>query len=45
MISLKNLARKGLTLQHRDMQGYVISAVATDTLVLKHQATSTHPAD
>ena len=34
-----------LTLKHRETHGCVISTVATDALVLKHQAISTHNAD
>ena len=30
----------GLTLKHREMHGCVVSTVATDALVLKHQAIS-----
>ena len=29
-----------LTLKHREMLGYVVSTVAADVLVLKHQAIS-----
>ena len=29
-----------LTLKHRETHGYVVSTVATDALVLKHQAIS-----
>ena len=35
----------GLTLKHQETQGCVVSTVATDTLVLKHQAISIHNAD
>ena len=31
---------KNLTLKHREMHGCVVSTVATDALVLKHQAIS-----
>ena len=34
-----------LTLKHRETHGCVVSSVATDALVLKHQAISTHNAD
>ena len=34
-----------LTLKHREMHGCVFSTVATDALVLKHQAISIHNAD
>ena len=34
-----------LTLKHRETHGCVVSTVATDTLVLKHQAISIHNAD
>ena len=34
-----------LTLKHRDTHGCVVSTVATDALVLKHQAISIHNAD
>ena len=34
-----------LTLKHREMHGCVVSTVATDALVLKHQAISIHNAD
>ena len=34
-----------LTLKHRETHGCVISTVATDALVLKHQAISIHNAD
>ena len=37
--------RDGLTLKHREMHGCVVSTVATDVLVLKHQAISIHNAD
>ena len=35
----------GLTLKHRETHGCVVSTVATDALVLKHQAISIHNAD
>ena len=35
----------GLTLKHWEMHGCVVSTVATDALVLKHQAISIHNAD
>ena len=35
----------GLTLKHRKTHGRVVSTVATDALVLKHQAISIHNAD
>ena len=34
-----------LTLKHRETHGCVVSTVATDTLVLKHQAISIHSAN
>ena len=34
-----------LTPEHRETHGCVVSAVATDALVLKHQAISIHNAD
>ena len=34
-----------LTLKHQEMHGCVVSTVATDALVLKHQAISIHNAD
>ena len=34
-----------LTLKQREMHGCVVSTVATDALVLKHQAISIHNAD
>ena len=34
-----------LTPKHRETHGFVVSTVATDTLVLKHQAISIHNAD
>ena len=34
-----------LTPKHREMHGCVVSTVATDALVLKHQAISIHNAD
>ena len=36
---------KVLTLKHRETHGCVVSTVATDALVLKHQAISSHNAD
>ena len=45
MFPQKNLARQGLTLKHRETHGCVVSTVATDALVLKHQAISIHNAD
>ena len=33
------------TLKHREKHGCVVSIVATDALVLKHQAISIHNAD
>ena len=35
----------GLTLKHRETHECVVSTVATDALVLKHQAISIHNAD
>ena len=34
-----------LTLKHRETHGCVVSIVATDALVLKHQAISIHNTD
>ena len=34
-----------LTIKHREMHGCVVSTVATDALVLKHQAISINNAD
>ena len=34
-----------LTLKHRETHGCVVSTVATDALVLKHQVISIHNAD
>ena len=34
-----------LTLKHRETHGCVVNTVATDALVLKHQAISIHNAD
>ena len=34
-----------LTLKHRETLGCIVSTVATDALVLKHQAISIHIAD
>ena len=34
-----------LTLKHRETHGYLVSTVATDALMLKHQAISIHNAD
>ena len=34
-----------LTLKHRETHGCVVSTVATDALVLKHQAISIHNAE
>ena len=34
-----------LTLKHRETHGCIVSTVATDALVLKHQAISIHNAD
>ena len=34
-----------LTLKHQETHGCVVSTVATDALVLKHQGISTHNAD
>ena len=42
--SLRNAAAI-LTLKHRETHGCVVSLVATDALVLKHQAISIHNAD
>ena len=43
---LINVVNKGLlTLKRPEIHGYVVSTVATDALVLKHQAISIHNAD
>ena len=34
-----------ITLKHLELQGCVLTTVATDALVLKHQAISNHSAD
>ena len=39
------LLSQELTLKHRETHGCVVSTVATDALVLKHQAISIHNAD
>ena len=39
------IALNFLTLKHRETHGCVISTVATDALVLKHQAISIHNAE
>ena len=45
-VNLKNVIFiHSLTLKHREMHGCVVSTVATDALVLKHQAISIHNAD
>ena len=40
-----SLGHNELTLKHRETHGCVVSTVATDALVLKHQAISIHNAD
>ena len=40
MVSTVGDKRKNLTLKHRETHGCVVSTVATDALVLKHQAIS-----
>ena len=40
-----SLTEISLTLKHREKHGCVVSTVATDALVLKHQAISIHNAD
>ena len=40
-----SLDRNTLTLKHRETHGCVVSTVATDALVLKHQAISIHSTD
>ena len=42
---VKQYEHQYLTLKHREMHGCVVSTVATDALVLKHQAISIHNAD
>ena len=39
------LTHQALTLKHRETHGCVVSTVATDALVLKHQTISIHNAD
>ena len=39
------LTGNGLTLKHWETHGCIVSTVATDALVLKHQAISIHNAD
>ena len=39
------LGSNGLTPKHRETHGCVVSTVATDALVLKHQAISIHHVD
>ena len=43
--NLLSLTNNGLTPEHRETYGCVVSTVATDALVLKHQAISIHNAD
>ena len=38
-------SHESLTLTHLEMHGCIVSIVATDALVLKHQAISIHSAD
>ena len=45
IFSMKILACKELTLKHQETHGCIVSTVATDALVLKHQAISIHNAD
>ena len=45
LAQLFSLKRLLLTLKHRETHGCVVSTVATDALVLKHQAISIHNAD
>ena len=40
-----NLARQGLIHKQLETHGCVVSTVATDVLVLKHQAISSYSAD
>ena len=42
---IKHILLSLLTLKHRETHGCVVSTVATDALVLKHQAISIHNAD
>ena len=44
MLTYINSAWQGLTYKNLEMHGCVISTVATDVLVLKHQAISIHSA-
>ena len=43
--TLYKIGKPTLTLKHRETHGCVVSTVATDALVLKHQAISIHNAD
>ena len=45
MFPLQNSAHKELTHKQLGMNRYIFSTVATDALVLTHQATSIHSAD
>ena len=41
----RSLITGSFTLKHWEMHGCIVSTVATDALVLKHQANSIHNAD
>ena len=43
--SYQQIMKNSLTLKHRETHGCVVSTVATDALVLKHQTISIHNAD
>ena len=43
--NLNDISISVLTLKHQEMHGCVVSTVATNALVLKHQAISIHNAD
>ena len=45
VMNIPNSAPNRLTLKHQETHGGIINTVATDALVLKHQAISIHNAD
>ena len=45
MFPIRTLVQQGLTPKQVEMHECILSTVATDALVLKHQAISTHSAD
>ena len=45
LLSKMSPTKPSLTLKHRETHGCVVNTVATDALVLKHQAISIHNAD